>query len=225
MARRRTRRRSSGRRQRVIWDSLSLPQASLPSLLLTNAAGSLDGAFSAIKRYDGTDLTVRRTIGQVGGRITSLGDQADRDMELELCVGLSWFDSMADTDGQGLNTTISPGTGPLDDVDNSRWYVRCCVTIPLGTQILFGATENIVVPTNIGDSTYGGVWWVLGGTIAEFGFQCFFDTKAMRKQHGKQSEWLNIAMQAQTSSLPAVGDDITVALNSFNARHVLSVNA
>ncbi len=223
MARRRfTRGRS--RRRNTVWDDISLATASLP-LLVLDSTQIRDGAFSGIKRYSGSDFTVRRTIADCTVRMTQLGTQVNKDMCIEICIGLSWFDSLADTDGQGNNTTISDGTGPLTDADNSRWYARCCVCIPIGQLTGWGSSafgRNMVVETMPGAG-----WWIAGATSAaaiEYGMWCHWDTKAMRKQRGLESEFLNIAMEARSNVALAAGDDLTIAMNQFSGRHVLSKN-
>ncbi len=221
----RHRRRSFGRkRTNTVWDDISLATASLP-LLLLDSTQIRDGAFSGIKRYSGSDFTVRRTIADSTVRMTALGSQVNKDMCIEICIGLSWFDSLTDTNGQGNNTTIADGTGPLTDADNSRWYARCCVCIPIGQLSGFASGafgRNMVVETMPGAG-----WWITSATTAaavEYGMWCHWDTKAMRKQRGLESEFLNIALEARANVALAAGDDLTIALNQFSGRHVLSKN-
>jgi len=227
MPRRRFRRGGGGRRKsNVIWDTIDILPASLP-LLIIDSTQIRDGAFSSVKRYtDLKDFTVRRTIFDLMGRVTNLGSQVNLDMVLEICVGLSWFDSMSDATGFAVASNIADGTGPLSDADNSRWYARCCIDIPIGQLgAVFGtaAGRSVVVPNQHGPAAWS--WWAIGGANApsnEFGFHCHWDSKAMRRQHGKVSETLQAAFEAETTVIPAAGDDITVAINSFTGRHVLS---
>ncbi len=204
-------------------------QADLP-LLLLDETQALDGAFSSIKRYDGTDLTVKRTIFDCVGRITQLGNQPNQNMVLEICIGLSWFDSMQDASGLAISSTIAAGTGPLDDADNNRWYARCCLDIPIGQLgARFDAAEghSMVVPIQ-GKMAPMGSWWVISSTTPsglEMGFHCHWDSKSGRRVHGIETPFLQAAFQAGVSSTPAAGDDISIAINKFSGRHVLALRA
>ncbi len=211
------------RRQRVIWTDIGLAQASLPTVLLDELV-PVDGAFSALRRYEGTDLTVKRTIVDTAVTITSLADPVNANTMLELCIGLSWFDSMKDVDGKGVNSSISAGTGPVDDINNSRWFVRCCVLIPLGQLIVrvpSGANDNGLWVSN----PMGG-YLVLGAAAntRKITWYCHIDTKAQRRQQGQETEWLNVALQARVASGDlAAGDDVSVIMDAFRGRQVLAI--
>ena len=219
ISRRRTR--SFGRSKRpVYWDTFSLTQAKMPQVIVTNGT-LIDGAFSAYRRYEGvTDRTIRRTIIDITGEVFQLDFQVSSAAVLELCIGIGMWDSSADVEGEGNQTPLLPGTGPLTDADNSRWMIRCCIQIPIGTATQWGSTENIG-PVPAGPHAY---WYYTGGTAATggFGFGCHFDTKVMRKMHGLNTQWLNLALEASISPTPAVGDDITAQINGFGGRMLLS---
>ncbi len=229
MARRRRSYRSRGQRPRLVWDTIDIVQADLPSLLLDETT-AIDGAFSSIKRYDGTDLTVKRTIFDVIGRVTQLGNQPNQDLVLEICVGLSWFDSMSDASGLAIATTIAAGTGPLDDADNNRWYARCCLDIPLGQLgARFDTAEghSMVVPIT-GKMGVTGSWWIVSSSTPagiEMGFHCHWDSKSGRRVHGIETPFLQAAFQMRSTSTPAAGDDIICTINKFAGRHVLALRA
>ncbi len=227
--RRRFRSRSRGARPRLVWDTIEVVQADLP-LLLLDETQALDGAFSSVKRYDGTDLTVKRTIFDCVGRVTALGNQPNQNMVLEICIGLSWFDSMQDASGLAIASTIAAGTGPLDDADNNRWYARCCLDIPIGSIMArFDAAEgsSMVVPIN-GKFAAMGSWWIISSATPagiEMGFHCHWDSKSGRRVHGIETPFLQAAFQAGVSSTPAAGDDISIAINKFSGRHDLALRA
>ncbi len=224
------RRRSGGarRRQRLVWDTLDLVQADLPVLILDSTAAR-DGAFSGIKRYDGTDLTVKRTIFDVVGRITVLDEPVALDAVLEICIGLGWFDSQTDADGLAIATTMANGTGPLTDADNNKWYARCCVDIPIGSWMpnFTVAGRGMVVPI-AGKTGLSGHAYIIGSgapTTVEMGFHCHWDSKAQRRQHGIETPFLNLAVEARISITPAAGDDVTIRINKFSGRHVLAISS
>ncbi len=219
-------RRGGRRNKRIVWDTINLVQADLPSVIL-DSVQARDGAFSGIKRYDGTDLTVERTIFQSSVSIRMEDHQVNPDSMLELCIGLSWFDSQTDAAGLGINTTLAVGTGPLTDADNNKWHARCCVQIPIGSFVKYTDKENLVFPLispRSGPSS--GYWWVVGASTAsgsEYGWFCEWDSRTKRRQHGIETPFLNVAMEAEVSATPAVGDDITILMNSFSGRQVLSL--
>lgn len=194
--------------------------------MLLDELTPIDGAFSGISRLIGTDFTQKRTIVDMITIIDQLADPSSNATMLEICIGLGWFDSMQDTDGQAVNTTIVAGTGPLDDINNARWFARCCVYIPFG----FLATR---VPTAPNDN--GMVWPVLGGSVSVLGatasdrkitWQCHLDTKAQRAQKGQESEFLNVAFQARVASGDlAAGDDVSVRLDGFMGRQVIATKS
>ncbi len=212
------------RRQHTIWTDIRLLQASLPTVLLDENT-PIDGAFSGVTRLEGTDFTQKRTIVDMSATISQLADPASNSTMLEICIGLGWFDSMQDAGGQAVNTTIVAGAGPLDDINNSKWFARCCVYIPLGSMILRVPTapndNGTVIPVP------GGSLFVIGPTAAtrEIVWQCHLDTKAQRKQEGQQSEYLNVAIQARVASGDlAAGDDVSIQMHGFMGRQVLAIN-
>ncbi len=213
-------------KKRIVWDTINLVQADLPSLIL-DSTQARDGAFSGIKRYEGTDLTVERTIFQTSMSIRMEDFQVNPDSMLELCVGLSWFDSQTDAAGLAINTTLAAGTGPLSDADNNKWSARCCVQIPIGSFVKYTDKENLVFPLQgprAGPGT--GYWWIIGastGAGQEIGWFCEWDSRTRRRQHGIETPFLNIALEAEVSATPAAGDDITVLMNAFSGRQVLSL--
>ncbi len=230
MAFRRRRSRSAGRsaRPRVVWDTLGITQADLPSLLL-DSTQARDGAMSAIKRFHGGDVTLLRTIFESVVRIQYLDFPVVQDAVLELCIGLTSLDSSGDAAGLALNTSMALGTGPLSDADNSRWFARCCVQIPLGVYFtLVAANDNIVLslPDPRGGPGHTTVT-VLGGGVGaqEISVHCKWDSKTKRRWQGAETEWITVALEASISSTPAVGDDITVVMNSFNGRIVRTMGA
>lgn len=164
------------------------------------------------------DRTIRRTIVDIQGQVFQLDFQATSTAVVEVCIGIGAWDSAADTEGQAVNTTMAPGTGPLSDAANSRWMIRCCIQIPVGLQVQFGSAENIVVnPTP-------GVYWILNGGTAVTGgftFGCHVDTKVMRKLRGLETSWLNIALECSADPTPTAGDDITCQLDAISGRMLL----
>ncbi len=217
-------RRSGGRRRRkVVWDTLNLVQADLP-LLTLDSTQARDGAFSGIKRWIGADVTILRTLMLSTVRITYLDFPVDTDTVLELCIGLSAFDSMGDADGLAINTTLANNTGPLTDADNSKWFARCCVLIPLGSFVtLVAANDNLVVPLVSPRGGPGGGHYVVyggGAGAQEITWYCEWDSRTKRRLQGAETPLVNVALEARTSSTPAVGDDITIAMNAFQSRIV-----
>ncbi len=227
MARRRGSYRRFRPRKRIVWDTIDVVQADLPTIVMDNAGLGTDGAFTSIKRYDGTDLVVERTIFDFTCRIEQEDFQVSPDAVLELCVGLSWFDSMSDISGIALNSTLVDGTGPLSDADNSRWYARCCVQIPIGQFVSVTANASMVVPlTATARGPHSGHWWHKGGGTAlgqEISWYCTWDSKAKRKQQGIETENLQLCMEGRVTPIPAVGDSVDVSMNHFGGRHVLSL--
>lgn len=213
------------RRQRTIWTEIRKPAASLPSILLDETT-PIDGAFSGLDRYSGTDFTVKRTIVDFSCTIDRLANAANAQTMLELCVGLSWFDSQADVDGQATNQAMLGGTGPLDDINNSRWFVRCCVLIPMGfLQLRVPSATN---DTGMSWTVPGGSVKVLGNTAAgqQVVWDCHIDTKAQRAQHGQESEWLNVALQGRiVQGDLAAGQDIACFMDAFMGRQVLAIKS
>lgn len=213
-----------GRRQKVVWDQLTSPIANLPLLILDNANLGRDGAFTGVHRWLGADVTLLRLIFQSMCRVTFLDFPVDPTTVLELCVGISSWDSSGDLDGQGVNTTMVAGTGPLSDANNSRWMARCCVVIPLGSAATLAATETVVLPTRgprNGPGTGYSMW--IGNSIAanqRIHVYCEWDSRTKRTLRGSETEWLNVALEAATSTPPAVGDDITISMDHFGGRVV-----
>ncbi len=212
------------RRQKVVWDTLAVAQANLPLLTLDSTNVGQDGAFTSVQRWAGSDVTLLRTIFQALIRIDELGFQVDKTAVLEICVGLSPFDSMGDLIGQAFNTTLALGTGPLSDADNSRWFARCCVLIPIGIGNVGATTQHQMAsfsPTSRNPSS-SQVYWVHNAdpTKASITWFCEWDSRTKRKLQGSETEWIQLAMEAKVSVVPAVGDDITVALDAFSGRIV-----
>ncbi len=202
-----------------------MAQTDMPDALLDNLT-AIDGGFSSVKRYTGAsgDLLVKRTILDVTCRITQLGLQVSNNSILRICVGFSYFDSMGDLNGQAVNTAILAGTGPLTDADNSRWFIRCCVDIPLGQMnLLINAAETGMVFPLAGKDGLNGSWWAIANTAGnqEFGFHCHVDTKTSRKLQGRESEWLQMALECSVEPTPAAGDDISILINGFHGRQVM----
>ena len=227
----RARRRTSGRRRRqqVFWDTLTVPgqPVTLPAGSIANL-DLIDGAFSSMKRYDQGELLIRRTQLAVDGEITfnTTGGTADLSTVIELCIGVSIFDSMGDVDGLAQNTTIVDGTGPLDDASNSRWYARCCISIPLGIigAALTTSTENQTIPLRSPRDFVSG-WAMLmrrNSTNLDVGFHCEIDSKSMRKLEGIETQFLQLAVQMRTNITPLVGSTYGWAINNVQGRHVLS---
>ncbi len=217
-------RRGGRRRQKVVWDTLGQAQALLP-LLTLDSTQARDGAFTSLKRWRGNDVTLLRTIAAWTVRIEEAGNQVDSSAMLEICVGLSAFDSAGDVDGFATNTTLAAGTGPLTDADNSRWMLRCCVQIPIGLmQNVRDTDEDLVVPLVAPRAgPHSGYWLHIGHTdptLAVTTWYCEWDSKVKRTLRGQETEWLQCAMEAQVSVTPAVGDDITVAMDAFSGRVV-----
>ncbi len=216
-----------GRRKPVYWDQLDVVTAQLPAGSI--AAGDLiDGAFSSIRRYDDVgDQLINRT--QVGFTMDATAVHAgtmDLSTVIELCVGISIFDSMGDTDGLAINTTVVDGTGPLDDASNSRWYARCCVRIPIGalSLSLASTTENLVLPYD-SPREYSRAYVVVmrrNSTNLELSFHCEIDSKTKRKLAGSQSQFLQLACQARVNVTPPVGDRFDWTMNHFSGRHILT---
>ncbi len=231
MARRR-RVRGRGKRTPVFWDDLKVSLASLPSGSIA-AAATRDGAFSSITRYGtstskvGGDLLIRRTIVQfVSQGIMDMATTANDDLVIELCVGLSIFDSMGDTDGVAANTTIVAGTGPTSDADNSRWYVRCCIQIPFGTLRGFGAVTAypMVIPYESARE-YAKGHLLIGEDAAEvmsWAWFCEVDSKSMRKMEGIQTENVQVAMEVTANQAIATGNSFTWSMDQLSGRHLLS---
>ena len=72
-----------------------------------------------------------------------------------------------------------------------------------------------------------GFWHHGGGVQANAqtgGFYCEWDSKSKRRQHGIETEWLQLAMEAQVSITPVGGSAISILMHSFNGRHVLNVH-
>lgn len=216
-------RRTSGRRrrQRVIWDSFSELANNLPSTL-NDELNVLDGAYTGIKRYSGTDITVMRSIIRFTVTIDLMADPADGSMMLRVCVGLSFFDSMQDVDGQAVNSTLLSGTGPLDDANNNRWFIRACVDIPIGFLFFISASatnmSGLVIPVQNGTLTVAGI----DGTRKIIWNQ-FIDTKTRRKLQGIETPFLNVAMQASTDPTLAAAEDVACFMDSFEGRMVLKL--
>lgn len=225
MARRfRGRRSSSRRRQKVVWDTLSQPQNVLPVLTL-DSTQARDGAFTSVKRWRGSDVTLLRTIFQCMTRVFQLGFQVDTTAVLEICIGLSLFDSMGDPGGVATNTTIASGTGPLTDADNSRWFARCCVLIPIGQagSVPTGAGVVIVPFVAPRSGPHSGYLQHFGSDVAagqSYRWYCEWDSRTKRKLQGAETVWVQLACEAQVSVTPAVGDDITIAVDAFSGRCV-----
>ncbi len=226
---RRMARRSFARRARkpVYWDTLDVALADLPAGSIA-AADFIDGAFSSIRRYDDVgDQLINRT--QVGFTMDATAVHSGTlalGSVLELCVGISIFDSMGDADGRAVNTTIVDGTGPLDDASNSRWYARCCVRIPIGalSLSLASTTENVVLPYD-SPREYSRAYVVVmrrNSTNLEMSFHCEIDSKTKRKLAGAQSQFLQLACQARTNVTPVAGDRIDWTMNHFSGRHILT---
>ncbi len=219
-------RRSRGRRtrQKVVWDNIKEVQANLPLLTLDSVNGGADGAFTSLQRWRGADVTLLRTIFQTMVRIQEDDFQVDKSSTLEICIGLGIFDSMGDVTGQAFNTTLAPGTGPLTDADNSRWFARCCVLIPIGQNNLLGNTENLVAPiTGARGGPSSSYWTALGGGTAAgqtMRWYCEWDSRTKRRMQGTETEWVQLAMEAKASVVPTAGDDITVAMDAFSGRVV-----
>ncbi len=230
MARRRRMGRSGGaRRRKVVWDtpSTDLAFGDFPVATITSIVPQ-DGSYSGIKRYTGQDRTVLRSIGQIRGRVDQSGLQANTALCLELCVGLSYFDSTQDTDGQASLATIGDGAGPLSDADNSRWFIRCCLCIPLGIlakAIQSGDNITEMFPPMGSANPYSAGYSYLGAAegTEELTWWCNFDTKAKRKIRGLDTPWLNIAMEITSSVAVAAGDDIAVSVDSFQLRQVYAI--
>ncbi len=223
MARRRMARRSS-RRTKVVWDNIAQVQALLPLLTLDSVNGGIDGAFTSLQRWRGADVTLLRTIFQSMVRIEQDDFQVDQSSTLEICIGLGIFDSMGDVTGQAFNTTLAIGTGPLSDADNSRWFARCCVLIPIGQFNSLGSTENIVAPiTGARGGPSSSYWLALGGGTGpaqSYRWYCEWDSKSKRRLQGSETEWVQCALEAKVSVVPTAGDDITIAMDAFSGRVV-----
>ncbi len=226
MARRRMRGRGRGRGRgaRVVWDTLFQPQSLLPLLTLDNVNGGRDGAFTSLIRWRGADVTILRTLFQSLVRVSFLDFPVDATSVLEICIGLSPFDLMGDINGTATNTTLAANTGPLTDADNSRWFARCCVQIPIGRAATLAVTETPIIPfvgARAGPHT-GALMWI-GNTIAanqSITWWCEWDSRTKRKLQGAETEWIQLAVEAAVSVVPAVGDDITVGMDSFRGRVV-----
>ncbi len=211
----------------MYWDTLGISTVNLPAGSIA-AADLIDGAFSSIIRYENQgDQLIRRT--QVGFTMDATVVHAgtvDLSSVLELCVGISIFDSMSDTNGLAINTTVVDGTGPLDDASNSRWYARCCIQIPIGalSLSLASTTENVVLPYESARPFSKGYVVVMrrNSTNLELSWYCTIDSKTMRKLKGQESQFLQLAAQARVNVTPPVGDRIDWTLNSFEGRHILS---
>ena len=205
----------SARKKSVYWDSLRVAQAALPQNLLDETA-VIGSNFSGIQRYTtGPDRTIRRSIIDFAVRVNQLDFQVNRNAVVEVCVGIGQRDSTQDTDGLAINTVMSPGTGPLSDASNSHWMVRCCVQIPIGILLDMGSTDNVAWTPHPGSSLVA-----IGGTAAQASIWwfCHVDTKQMRKLHGQQTPWTNVAMESNIQPTGAAGDDISVTMNAFSVR-------
>lgn len=209
--------RSRVRREKrpVMWVAHEAVQADLPTLSFTSAQQA-DAAMTSLMRFTGNDGTVRRTIGDTQVIIESLGDHPNQDLVLELCIGLAYFDSNTDVDGQAVNTSLSTGVGPMSDAESNKWFFRCCVQIPLGINTLIATGENLVrqLPA-------GGALSLWGAASALWMWDCHIDSKSMRKLQGFNQPWLQLVVEGRTSSLVAVGDDVTVKVNALGLRQVL----
>ncbi len=232
MARRRM---SSRRRPKkpVFWDSLDVPIGNLPAGTIA-AAASRDGAFSSVVRYGtptakiGGDLTIKRTILQC----TTQGDMnmvttADNGFVMELCIGLSIFDSMQDADGVAINTTLVDGTGPITDVDNSRWYARCCVQIPFGALRgagLFNAIGFVLPFVSARDYARGYVVVQESSTanIMDWTWYCEIDSKSQRKMEGVETENVQFCVEARANKALGTGNSFGWSADLLSGRHLLS---
>ncbi len=222
MARFRTR---SARRMKrpVFWDSFLAIQSTLPGGITIASTNQVDGTQTGLRRYIGsTDRTIKRTIADFLVTVDQDGFQTSTDSVLELCVGIGIMDTPGDVDGQAGNTTIADGAGPLDDADNSRWMVRCCVQIPIGRASILGSTENISwKPTadsfvNFSGASEGGAQWDWG---------CHIDTKSQRRLRGLETQWITVALQASVDPIPTAGDDVNINMNALSCRWVLQNSA
>ena len=217
------RRRTFRRRTPVYWDVSGLKKNQLPNLVLDELT-AVQGAQTAIKRYNsGGDRTIRRSIGACTGSIVQLANQTDPDAVLSLCIGLSVGDSTADLNGQAVNSEMGLGTGPLTDADSSAWMIRCCIQIPIGMADEWSVNqENLVF-----SPTPTSQWWAFGGASGAeipMGFSCSWDTKQMRRMRGKDTPWLNVAMEAEIDPTPDAGTDISINLNGFSNRWVVQLS-
>ena len=150
------------------------------------------------------------------------GGNAGLGVVVRVCIGIAFFDSMGDLEGSGLSTALLAGTGPEDDADNSRWIWRICYDIPLGF-LLTQATGNETYTLPVINRDYYSLSGVWNGLDMTFSMNIDVDHKTIRKLHGLETKWINLALQmVTTTGIPATSD-FTMFINSFNARSVLSL--
>ncbi len=228
---RRVRRARGGRRKAVMWDTLNIPSVNLPSGSIP-ALAQEDGAFSSILRYGATgdkmggDVTIRRTILNTLVNGQSILGAVDAALNIEMCIGLSVFDSMGDADGTAINTTVFPGTGPLTDADNSRWYARCCITIPFGQWRGVGATTALpaIIPLQSARPYMRGWFSMLevSATQLNWSWFCEVDSKSMRKMEGIETEHVQFAFEARANKAQIATNSFAWQVESVSGRHLLS---
>ncbi len=157
-------------------------------------------------------------------RVSQIGFQVNLNAVLEICVGLGIFDSMGDADGLAINTTLFNNTGPLTDADNSRWFMRCCVQIPIGQASRLAAGQTMVLPLIAPHAgPHSGYLLQYGGNTPaaqEYRWYCEWDSKTKRTLRGTETDFVQLAMEARVTTTPAVGDDILIALDTFDGRVV-----
>jgi len=152
---------------------------------------------------------------------------ANGDFGIELCVGLSIFDSMADLDGIAINSTVIAGTGPLTDADNSRWYARCCLLIPFGAWRAAGIITAVPWVMHFPSPrpySHSVLTVHESGTanIMNWTWHCEVDSKAMRKLEGIETENIQLAFEAVANAAVDTGNAFTWGVDMMEGRHLLS---
>lgn len=230
MARRRFGRRFSGgrRRKRVVWDALNLSGSDTPVLPVFTGGANLGvlGRATGIRRYTSTAdalLEGMRASVRGSGSWTDGATPMTRSGGIEICLGWTWEDDISSTNGQALNRAVSAGTGPLDDADNSRWFARCCINIPLG-QLMFSTTGDhacVVYPV-AGDHLVEFCWLKSSATQILFSWYCTLRSKSKRRLDGLETQWMTLHMQGRTYDVAGTLGTWDLSTDFYESRWVLS---
>lgn len=220
MARRRfgLARRSRARKRKKVWDSVVMQQADLPTATLSTGVATA-GGFSSIRRYESSsDMLIRRTIADALVRCVFNDVTSGGELVIRLCLGLSIFDSMGDTNGEAINAPVTDGTGPLDDADNSRWFIRCCVDIPVTflRNLTQGSAASPLVWNPNPEMSI-----IFDSVSDELRFFCHIDTKAIRKLQGLETEWQQLAIQLHDNGAGISAGTFEAFVDSWNQRQVI----
>ncbi len=220
---RRFRRRSTGRRarRRVAWfhDSATLVDAVLPAFgLITTGSLATDARGTTLLN---TELTGRdATLGggwlrgsvMISGTLTGI----DPLFVLSLCVGLGIMENQSVASGLFTDTQLVSG-GPQEDValEQSRYFVLCCVDIPISLTRPGVARGH---GQAYGDHMDGGMLQARDDVGVLWSFWC--KIKSRRTLHGRSPSFpvLALSYKANDISLAPSSAGVLVVMQHIDYR-------